>query len=213
MKLLNVAVRAGGLTPNKAKELTYKALGGVAEDYEGDWGNVPLEARKLALSAQAAMGLIDADWAALNDEKLEEQLERQIAKAGEWQDGEIATVLKEIRGLLRESSENVFTRGGIGGIIKGKEQPRDEKGRLASDIQSGGLNTSMTKAQAEKSIRSINKQISEHREKIRNPSSFIKDYASYDERRKSGIIRFWEKEIANMENQLIAARQIADKEG
>jgi len=103
VKLFSVAARAGGITPNKAKEIAYKALGETAEPYNGDWGDVPFEARKLALAAQTAMGLMPAELtAAPSDDALNEQLTLQIAKAVEHNDGEIALVLKEIRNLLRD---------------------------------------------------------------------------------------------------------------
>ena len=106
VKLLNISVRAGGVTPNKAKELTYQAMGGTAEDFDGEWGEVPLEARKLTLGAQAAMGLMPKGMLyAPEDDKINEQLERQIEKAALNKDEEIAVVLKEIRGLLRNGGD------------------------------------------------------------------------------------------------------------
>ena len=41
-KLLTVANNAGGLTPNKAKQIVYEAYGEVSEDYKEEWGNIPL---------------------------------------------------------------------------------------------------------------------------------------------------------------------------
>ncbi|MDR1629604.1 MAG: phage portal protein [Oscillospiraceae bacterium] len=41
-KILSITERAGGLTPNKAKEITFSLLGGVSENYEGAWGEEPL---------------------------------------------------------------------------------------------------------------------------------------------------------------------------
>ncbi len=42
-KILSVAERAGGLTPNLAKEITYAAIAkDGCEDYPEDWGDVPL---------------------------------------------------------------------------------------------------------------------------------------------------------------------------
>jgi PBSX family phage portal protein len=102
VKLLNVAVRAGGVTPNKAKEIAYKAMGGVSEDYEGDWGEIPLEVRKLSLGAKEIMGLVPEELGLPSEEKIDELLSRQIQKATERKDAEIAAVLKEIRNLLRE---------------------------------------------------------------------------------------------------------------
>lgn len=88
-KILNIAERAGGLTPNKAKELAYKTLGGKAEDYPDDWGNVPLAARKPTNMRNVDMSL-------------DEQINSQIQKTIIHSDDEITAVLKEIRVLLRE---------------------------------------------------------------------------------------------------------------
>lgn len=86
MKILNVTERAGGLTPNKAKAITFDMLGEVAEDYPDDWGNVPLAYTK---TAQAS------------EQGFDQQLSQQIRKAVENDDAEITAVLKEIRSLLR----------------------------------------------------------------------------------------------------------------
>ncbi|MGN0621825.1 MAG: phage portal protein [Porcipelethomonas sp.] len=78
-KILNVCNNAGGLSPNKAKEIAYNALGEVSDDYEGDWGNVPL-AYSSTISG----------------------LETQIAKAESNHDDEIVAVMKSVRALLKE---------------------------------------------------------------------------------------------------------------
>ncbi|MCL2416041.1 MAG: phage portal protein [Defluviitaleaceae bacterium] len=90
VKLLNVAVRAGGITPNKAKEITYKAMGDSAENFKGDWGEIPLEARRLGIHESG------------ESESLETQMEMQIQKAIGKKDEDIAVILKEIRNLLHE---------------------------------------------------------------------------------------------------------------
>lgn len=41
-KLLSICNDAGGITPNKAKEIAYRALGEVSDDFNEDWGNVPV---------------------------------------------------------------------------------------------------------------------------------------------------------------------------
>lgn len=52
-KILNVTERAGGLTPNVAKELTYKTLGlDNEEPYAGEWGDIPLAYQKALTQAQ-----------------------------------------------------------------------------------------------------------------------------------------------------------------
>lgn len=58
-KMLNITERAGGLTPNTAKELTYEVLGkDGCEDYKGNWGDIPLAYTKtLPQSQQADFGV------------------------------------------------------------------------------------------------------------------------------------------------------------
>lgn len=78
-RMLSVCANAGGLTPNKAKEVAYSALGEVSDDYEGDWGNIPLAYSK-------TLGGLD----------------KQISKAAENHDDEIVAVMKSVRALLIE---------------------------------------------------------------------------------------------------------------
>ncbi|MCM1227499.1 MAG: phage portal protein [Clostridium sp.] len=79
-KILSVCNNAGGLTPNKAKEIAYNALGDTSDDYDGDWGNVPLAFQKAAIDG----------------------LEMQISKAENNRDDEIVAVMKAVRSLLIE---------------------------------------------------------------------------------------------------------------
>ena len=83
VKILTVCNNAGGLTPNKAKQVVFEALGEVAEDYDGDWGEVPL-----SVSRQNA----SADLSSL--------LGMSLAKAKVNHDDDIVPVLKEIRKYL-----------------------------------------------------------------------------------------------------------------
>ena len=101
-KLMNVAVKAGGVTPNKAKEVAYKALGGQAEDFDADWATVPIAVQSLPGFGESG-------------EELDKQIQQQVAKAVEHGDSDIAAVLKEIRALLLETAEageSAFTNTG-----------------------------------------------------------------------------------------------------
>ena len=86
MKILNVTERAGGLTPNRAREITYKMFGEVAEPYEDEWGDIPIAYAKI-LQSQGAEGLGI-------------QLSQQIQKAKDNNDIEIVAIMKEVRALL-----------------------------------------------------------------------------------------------------------------
>lgn len=41
-KILSITERAGGLPPNKAKQIAYNAIGEDSDDYDGEWGDIPL---------------------------------------------------------------------------------------------------------------------------------------------------------------------------
>ncbi len=88
-KILTVAEKAGGLPPNKAKQVAYHALGESSDDYRGEWGEVPL-----AVSNQLA--------------QQEHQLDNQIQKAVENREpDEMIVVMKEVRKLLSNIRKQV----------------------------------------------------------------------------------------------------------
>lgn len=93
VKILQVCNNAGGLTPNKAKQIALEAYGEVSEDYEGDWGNIPLAYSKT--QGGAGFGL---DGLGLS-------LQKQIAKAERNRDDAVVAVLKEIRKMLRNMEQ------------------------------------------------------------------------------------------------------------
>lgn len=91
-KLLTVANAAGGLTPNKAKELVYGAFGEVSENYPEEWGDVPLAYAKAQTGQSAGL---DADT-------LSKMMQQQIAKAeASHEDTALVAVMKQVRDLLR----------------------------------------------------------------------------------------------------------------
>nr|WP_300663116.1 phage portal protein [uncultured Acetatifactor sp.] len=123
-KMLNIAERAGGLTPNAAKELTYKVLGkDGCEDYEGDWGGIPLAYSKTLSQGQQAdsgfgplanmqpqrnmpthlnSGPQEAAGGVTDGEL--EQLDGQIQKAASA-DADIVPIMLEIRKALNRYRE------------------------------------------------------------------------------------------------------------
>lgn len=124
--LLTICNAAGGLTPNKAKSILYNALGEVSEDYVGDWANEPL--------ARAGMQA---------DPSVEEQLEKQIAKAAAHGNDEVVAVMREVRNFLQKG----LTKPQQGDIIKadddtkwittpdGNRVPLNEEGDIVSPAE------------------------------------------------------------------------------
>ncbi len=85
-KLLTIANNAGGLTPNKAKQIVYEAYGEVAENYQGEWGDVPITLNKTQNGGDM-VGLTMS-------------LQKQIEKATVNNDDKIVAVMKEVKNLL-----------------------------------------------------------------------------------------------------------------
>lgn len=90
-KILTVAERAGGLPPNKAKQVAYEAMGETADDYDGEWGEIPIAVQNQLTQAEAAKNNIVA------------QLNAQIAKAQKNNEAdEVVSVMKQVHKLLSE---------------------------------------------------------------------------------------------------------------
>ena len=119
-KLLTIANAAGGLTPNKAKQIVYEAFGEVAEDYEEEWGDIPLAVQKQQAGGMDMSQMLLA-------------MQQQITKAEKVDDDAVVAVMKEVKRLLEK---NMFTNDPKRGIIKGDwnedDHPRDDNGRFAS---------------------------------------------------------------------------------
>lgn len=88
-KLLTVANNAGGLTPNKAKQIVYEAFGETAEDYPEEWGDIPLAYSK----TQGSGTSFDLG-------QLTMSLQKQIEKAASNHDDAVVAVMKEVKHLL-----------------------------------------------------------------------------------------------------------------
>lgn len=88
-KLLTVCNNAGGLTPNKAKQIVYEAYGEVAENYPNEWGDIPLAYNK----TQGSNTGFDLGTLTMS-------LQKQIEKAAEQKDDTIVAVMKEVKRLL-----------------------------------------------------------------------------------------------------------------
>ena len=93
VKILQVCNTAGGLTPNKAKQVVFEALGEVAEDYEGEWGEIPLAYSKGSMTATDALSSLFG-------------VNMAIQKAQHNHDDDIVPVLKEIKKYLQRLEQD-----------------------------------------------------------------------------------------------------------
>lgn len=91
-KVLNITERAGGLTPNKAKEITYAIMGEISENYDGEWADTPLQYLKSAATPPGVPA---------PTEVITEQLNEQIKKASSIVGNDaVVAVMKEVKALL-----------------------------------------------------------------------------------------------------------------
>lgn len=134
-KILTVTERAGGLTPNKAKTVLGEAMGEKVENFEGEWGDIPIAAKDLIASLNPQEPAIPMD-------DILSQLSGQITKAAAHDDDAIVAVMKEVRNLL-------LNLDGKKGIVKyNPDQPRDESGRFASGGSSMGRSARIGKKES-----------------------------------------------------------------
>lgn len=90
-KILTVAEKAGGLPPNKAKQVAYEALGETADDYEGEWGEIPVTVQQKQAQAEAAKNSLAA------------QMNAQIEKARKNNEpDEVIGVMKQVHKILSD---------------------------------------------------------------------------------------------------------------
>ena len=108
-KILTVAEKAGGLPPNKAKQVAYQALGESSDDYPGEWGEVPIAMSAQSAGQAAGQGtppMAAKEAAGGNQEEWQQagrQLDGQIEKAEQsGEPGEVLAVMKEVRRLLHD---------------------------------------------------------------------------------------------------------------
>ncbi|MCM1023816.1 MAG: HK97 family phage prohead protease [Prevotella sp.] len=85
------------------------------------------------------------------------------------------------------SSSKSLTSGGAGDIIK-KSKPLGYTAQSNKSLEAG--------------IKSEQKQIEKHKEKISNPQNYVSDWNEQSDFYKNGIIKHWEKEIKNFEKQI-----------
>lgn len=103
-KILTICEKAGGLPPNKAKQIAYDAIGETSENYPDEWGEIPLVISNQKVQAEANANskaqLTGAASSVVNDE-LKGKLEAQIDKAQKnHESDEVLAVMKSVRKLL-----------------------------------------------------------------------------------------------------------------
>lgn len=126
VSVINAANAAGGITPNKAKDIAYRYLGETAEPYPSDWGDVPIVIQQMQSSA-ASPALLGMAQTAGNDQAEEstggddnaqetdpneddlsdaaDGLDDQIIKAQRNGDDDVVGVMREVRKQLQRMQD------------------------------------------------------------------------------------------------------------
>lgn len=98
-KILTIVERAGGMTPNEAHRLMATMAGDTAEDFNGEWAEVPLAVQKAQKDAESAQKPPESAPGQVSEEVLE-QFDQQIQKALAAQSNDVVAVMKQIRATL-----------------------------------------------------------------------------------------------------------------
>ena len=100
-KILNIVERAGGMTPNEAHQLAATMMGDTAEDYAGDWADVPLAVQKV----QNEKASDSASNEPVTPEVME-QVDQKVTDAEISGNDELIAVMRQVRKALVELTEN-----------------------------------------------------------------------------------------------------------
>lgn len=90
----------------------------------------------------------------------------------------------------RDGNNQKFVKKGSDGAYNSQE---NKAKALAKTVEERHNNTGILKKK--KSIRSLNKRIEKHKEKIKNPESFYPEWNGLSDVVKKKYIEYWEKEI------------------
>lgn len=121
------------------------------------------------------------------------------------------------RGIIETRNDGHTAKKGKDGKFIGSE-PYADKERGASDSdgsdgggqegaseQSGDITENKVESDLYKqdstslkrAIRRYQKRINEHKDKISHPEKYVRDWDTYDGRRRNGLLKHWNKEIQN----------------
>mgnify|MGYP003571421879 CR=1 FL=1 len=97
----------------------------------------------------------------------------------------------------RDGNNQKFVKKGSDGAYNSQE---NKAKALAKTVEKRHNNTGILKKK--KGIRSLNKQIEKHKDKINNPEKYVKDWESLSQEKKMWNIDYWEKEIKRYEKNI-----------
>lgn len=106
-KILTIVERAGGLTPNEAHRLAGTMVGDTAEDFTGDWADVPLAVQKV-INENAAKQPAQTPETPVTPPSPEvmEQVDARVEDAEQTGNDELIAVMRQVRKALVELSDD-----------------------------------------------------------------------------------------------------------
>lgn len=106
-KILTIVERAGGLTPNEAHRLAGTMVGDTAEDFTGDWADVPLAVQKV-INENAAQKPAQTPETPVTPPSPEvmEQVDARVEDAEQTGNDELIAVMRQVRKALVELSDD-----------------------------------------------------------------------------------------------------------
>lgn len=106
-KILTIVERAGGLTPNEAHRLAGTMVGDTAEDFTGDWADVPLAVQKV-INESAAKQPAQTPETPVTPPSPEvmEQVDARVEDAEQTGNDELIAVMRQVRKALVELSDD-----------------------------------------------------------------------------------------------------------
>lgn len=97
----------------------------------------------------------------------------------------------------KKTAENYIDNSSRSGIIKA-----DNKLIISTQFFAEKDIANQESNSLKRALRNYQKRIDEHKLKISNPEKYVDDWENYNERRKQGLIKHWQKEINNFEKSI-----------
>ena len=143
-KILNIVERAGGLTPNEAHRLAGTMVGDTAEDFDGDWADIPLTVQKV-LNDKAESQASETPSATPTPDVMQ-QVDERVEEAEQTGNAELIAVMRQVRKALVEIAGEKAAAAQTFGTISApteRSMKKTEKRSLGSEPEEPAVKASM----------------------------------------------------------------------
>lgn len=110
-KIFSVAFQAGGITPNKAKDILYSLMGEESEDFEDDWGEIPIPIQQINRSNETAEG--ENPLENKTPEEIQSEIDGLVEKSVNNHTEGLTPIMKAVRDLLLDIKQNRGSKNGL----------------------------------------------------------------------------------------------------